>query len=92
MNAPRCDAQPAEAAPKRREMPLSSASPGQELILLRMEGGRGFLHRMAELGLTPGVRFRVIRSSRLGPFIISVKDTRMMIGHGMTSKVTVRPA
>ncbi|MFP4353945.1 MAG: ferrous iron transport protein A [Phycisphaerae bacterium] len=69
---------------------LSDIAQGQEVILVGLDGGSQFVHRMAELGLTPGVRFRVIRRARLGPFIISIKDTRLMLGHGMTRKVLVR--
>ncbi len=69
---------------------LSDIAQGQEVLLVGLDGGREFVHRLAELGLTPGVRFRVIRRGGLGPFIISIKDTRLMLGRGMTRKVMVR--
>jgi Fe2+ transport system protein FeoA len=56
-----------------------------------MHGGHEFQHRMAEMGLLPGVRFRVISHARYGPIIISVKDTRLMLGRGMARRVMVRP-
>jgi Fe2+ transport system protein FeoA len=46
---------------------------------------------MAEMGLLPGVRFRVISHARYGPIIVSVKDTRLMLGRGMAQRVLVRP-
>jgi len=72
-------------------MPLAMADPGQEVILVGVEGGRRFQHRMAEMGLIPGVRFRVLAKGRSGPFIISVKDCRWVLGHGMVRRVLVRP-
>jgi Fe2+ transport system protein FeoA len=47
---------------------------------------------MAEMGLLPGVKFRVISHARYGPIIISVKDTRLMLGRGMANRIQVRPA
>jgi len=73
-------------------MPLAMVNLGQEVILVGVEGGRRFQHRMAEMGLIPGVRFRVLAKGRPGPFIISVKDCRWVLGQGMVRRVLVRPA
>ncbi len=72
-------------------MPLAMASIGQEVALSYVNGGRSLLHRLAEMGLTPGVRFRVLGKGRPGPFIITVKDTRLVLGQGMVHRVFVRP-
>jgi Fe2+ transport system protein FeoA len=72
-------------------MPLASAVTGQVVRLASVSGGRGLQLRLAEMGLVPGVRFRVIARGAPGPFIISVKDTRMVLGHGMAHRVRVHP-
>ncbi len=73
-------------------MPLLLASIGQELTLADIHAGRQLRHRLAEMGLTPGVRFRVVAKGQPGPFIISVKDTRLMLGRGMVPRIYVRSA
>ena len=80
---------PPPAAPG---MPLLLAGPGQEVELAAVRGGRHLQHRLAEMGLTPGVRFRVVAKGRPGPFIISVKGVRMVLGQGMAARIRVRPA
>ena len=73
-------------------MPLDLAVIGQEVILAEVRGGRGFTHRLAEMGLTPGTRFRIQNKGRPGPFIITVRDARMVLGHGAIHRIFVYPA
>ena len=72
-------------------MPLALALPGQELELVSISGGRRFQHRMAEMGLASGVRFSVVTSGRPGPFILQLKDARLVVGRGMSDRLFVRP-
>jgi len=73
-------------------MPLSMVTPGQEVELVAVQGGWGIRRRLAEMGLNPGVRIRVIQSDLRGsPLIIAVRDTRLALGHGMAHKIMVKP-
>ena len=72
-------------------MPLALGGEGQEVTLAEVRGGRQFLHRMAEMGLTPGTRFRILKKGRPGPFIIALRETRLMLGHAMVHRILVRP-
>ncbi len=48
--------------------------------------------RLAELGMSPGEKIRVLQCYSGGPVIVAVKeDTRMAIGRGMAHKIIVRP-
>lgn len=69
-------------------IPLSQAPVGRALILNNIDGGRKFNHRLIELGLTPGVRLRVLQDSG-GPLIIAVRDSRLALGRGMAKKIFV---
>ena len=83
----------AASGPEREDpsaMSLTMASAGDELVLVSVGKGRDLPHRLAELGLTPGVRFRVIASGRPGPFIICVKDSRLVLGRGMVHHMFVK--
>lgn len=84
---------PAEAQvpPSSPGIPLPLAAAGQEVVLVNIQGGIQMRHRMAEMGLTPGVRFRVVAASRGGPVVIQVKGSRLMIGRGMLHRVVVAP-
>jgi len=43
------------------------------------------------MGLVPGVEVEVVNSSAKGPFVVSVKGTRLILGRGMVSKILVIP-
>jgi len=68
---------------------LSSVTVGRKVRLQEIHAGRALQSHLTALGLIPGVEFEVIRNSNSGPFIISVKDTRLMLGRGMAAKIDV---
>ena len=72
-------------------MPLALAEAGGEFELVRIAGGRRFQHRMAEMGLIPSTRFSIISKATSGPFILQVKEFRIVIGRGMIHRLHVRP-
>jgi Fe2+ transport system protein FeoA len=72
-------------------MPLAMARPGETVELVDVRGGLGLQRRLAEMGLGPGSRFTVETSGRPGPFVIHVKGSRLILGHGMVVRVFVRP-
>jgi Fe2+ transport system protein FeoA len=41
------------------------------------------------MGLTFGAVFRVLAKGRPGPFIIQLKDSRLILGHGMVHRLRV---
>jgi Fe2+ transport system protein FeoA len=72
-------------------MPLSLALVGQTVRLVGLvDAGAGLTHRLAEMGLTPGQRFEVINRGP-GPFVISVRGGRLVLGKGMVGRMLVRP-
>jgi ferrous iron transport protein A len=70
--------------------PLSTVRSGKEVTLVSVKGGRGLRARLTDMGLSEGMRLRVIHSHRPGPCIILAGSTRLVLGHGMTQKVMVR--
>jgi len=78
------------AADAEAMMPLAMVSAGQKVALADVQGGRDLQHRLAEMGLTPGARFTVINKGNPGPFIISVKGSRLMLGRGTVHRVKVK--
>jgi len=70
-------------------MPLSMVAAGKKVKLLTVNAGRGLKARLANMGLVPGVELEVISNSRRGPFIVAVKETRLLLGRGMAHKIEV---
>jgi len=72
-------------------MPLAMALVGQTVVFYGVRGGGvGLTHRLAEMGLTPGMTMQVLNCGP-GPFIVSVRGTRLVLGRGMVGRILVRP-
>lgn len=70
-------------------MPLTLVNEGKTAVLRDIEGGRQLKGRLAALGLLPGTELEVIQNSGSGPFVVSVRGSRIVIGRGMAAKITV---
>ncbi|MGQ9582028.1 MAG: metal-dependent transcriptional regulator [Thermoplasmatota archaeon] len=74
----------------RRTAPLTSLAPGAEASVVTVRGGRGLVKRLAEMGLTPGTRIRLLRAAPLkGPVEIQVRGCCLAIGRGIASRILV---
>ena len=69
--------------------PLTMALPGKEVTLSNINGGKFAKSKLISLGLTPGVKIKVINNGP-GPLIISVRDSRLALGYGMAHKIMVK--
>ena len=70
-------------------MPLAMVKAGQRVHLVAVDAGCGLQARLADMGLVPGVEIEVVRNSLRGPFIVAVKGSRVVLGHGITQKIMV---
>jgi Fe2+ transport system protein FeoA len=70
-------------------MPLSMMKTGQKTKLVSINAGQGLKSRLTAMGLIPGVEVIVVNNSHSGPFVISVRGSRMMLGRGVTHKLVV---
>ncbi len=70
-------------------MPLSMINEGRRAILKKITGGRQLRGRLAALGLLPGTELEVVQNSGHGPFVVSVRGSRIVIGRGMASRIEV---
>ncbi len=69
--------------------PLSKVRAGETVKLASIKAGRGMNSRLASMGLVPNVEITVVNNTEPGPFVISVKNSRMMLGRGMAHKIMV---
>ena len=70
-------------------MLLNTVKAGAQVRLVAVKAGMSLQRRLAEMGLVPGVEFEVLENSRKGPFLIVVKGSRLMLGRGVTEKISV---
>ncbi|GAB6163663.1 FeoA family protein [Desulfothermus naphthae] len=70
-------------------IPLSIADKNKEVTVVAINAGRGLQSRLFSLGLIPGVTIKVLSNSRPGPLLISIKDTRLVLGRGAAQKIIV---
>lgn len=69
--------------------PLSMVKTGETVKLAKINAGQGLNNRLASMGLVPNVEITVVKSGHPGPFVISVKDSKMMLGRGVVRKIMV---
>jgi len=69
--------------------PLSKVRAGETVKIVRIEAGRGLNSRLASMGLVPNVQITVVKNTHPGPFVISIKNSKMMLGRGMANKIMV---
>jgi len=75
---------------QRKNRLLASVKTGETVKLVSVNAGQGLNSRLASMGLLPNVEMKVLRNGHPGPFVVSVKDSKMMLGGGVAGKITVR--
>jgi ferrous iron transport protein A len=72
---------------------LSEMAVGQHGQVREVQGTDGVSLRLMEMGLTPGVRFRMIGKAPLGdPLELEVRGYRLSVRKNEAARVTVEPA
>ena len=72
----------------RKIMPLTNVSPGREVTLIDIQGGRGLRSKLYSMGLIPGAKLKIVGNGG-GPIMIAINDTRLALGFGMARKIMV---
>ena len=72
-------------------MPLAMARAGEVVTVVGVRGGWGLQRRLADMGLTPGVRIRLINNQIAGPVLVELRGARVALGRGVAQKVMVKP-
>jgi ferrous iron transport protein A len=73
-----------------RIRPLSTVRTGETVRLVRVDAGRGLNSRLAAMGFVPDVKITVVCNGHPGPFVVIVKDVKMMLGRGAAHKIMVK--
>jgi DtxR family Mn-dependent transcriptional regulator len=84
-----------EEVGKRKEnlLALNELRAGQSGKIQFIRGGHTVLQRLLDMGLTPGTKVTLLKAAPFGgPIEISVRGSKLAIGHGIATKVFVDPA
>lgn len=71
-------------------MRLSQAKTGSELVFISAAGGEGIMRKITDLGLIPGEKVSVLHNTGHGQVTISIKGSKLAVGHGLARKIAVR--
>ncbi len=70
-------------------LPLAFVGEGEECEVVGLQGGRGMVQRLCDMGFTPGTVIRVLASNPPGPMLLDVRNTRIALGRGVAMKIMV---
>lgn len=70
--------------------PLSTAKAGQTVRVVRIDAGRGLNSRLASMGLVANAELKVVSNGHPGPFVLIVKDAKVVLGRGVAQKILVK--
>ena len=68
---------------------LDEIAAGAVATIVLIDAGSGLKNRLAAMGLLADVQIRVIRNDGAGQIIINVKNSKIILGRGMSHKVFV---
>jgi len=68
-------------------LPLGLMKSGSSAIIKDIIGGRHMRQQLLEQDLMSGSLVRIIKNDVCGPMIISINDTRLAIGRGVSLKI-----
>lgn len=68
---------------------LSTVRSGEMVKIAKIDAGRGLNNRLISMGLIPNAQITVVNNADSGPFVVMVKDYRIMLGRGMANKISV---
>jgi len=70
-------------------MSLEMVAVGKRVRVLGIRAGRKLQARLAALGLVPGVEVEVLRNAAHNTLLVKIKESKVMLGHGMACKIVV---
>jgi ferrous iron transport protein A len=72
-------------------MPLSHLAAGERARIIRIEGGYGIRKKLTDMGVLPGKEIRVHHGGGMGPRVVVVEETKIMLGRGVLHRIMVDP-
>lgn len=70
-------------------LPLNMTKNGNTVRVVAVSGGRMARKKLMDLGIIPGERLKILRNDSAGPMLIGLYDSKVVVGSGLSQKVTV---
>ncbi|ADV64530.1 FeoA family protein [Desulfurococcus mucosus] len=71
------------------ETTLDSAPPGSRVRISSILHHGGWVHRLYQLGVFPGVIVEVVHNEGRGPVVIRVNGSEVVLGKGLARRIVV---
>jgi len=62
---------------------------GEVVKVVSINAGWGLQRRLADMGLTPGVKVKMVNKQGRGPVLLELRGSRLALGHGIAHKIMV---
>ena len=76
---------------RAKPFPLTMAGEGEQVRIQSLQGGKGLVMRLTELGLNQGTDVRILQRQG-GGLVVARGETRIALGGGMAAKILVTVA
>lgn len=75
----------------KNEINLVTLTKGEEAIILSIAASPKTVKRLADIGLIPNTKIKVLRKAGIhGPIEIKVRGSNLILGKGIISKILVK--
>ncbi len=75
-----------------RILALSEAPPQTLVRVVAVRAGFGMSRHLADMGIVPGQRIRVLENSQAGPILVQIGDARLELSRGWAKHILVEYA
>ena len=73
-----------------KEISLLETKEKEEVVVASIRGGQMATKRLADMGVIPGTKIKILRKAPFGPVEIEVRGSRLVLGRGLAAKVFVK--
>ena len=82
--------QPVKTKLPSGQLALDQIESGTKVRIVRIEAGHSLKNRLTAMGFLADEPIEVIRNDRRGQVIVAVKNSRVVLGRGMSHKIFVQ--
>ncbi len=70
-------------------MPLCDMTAGKTVRVVSVDAGHGLKSRLAAMGVLPSAALHIMRNEGAGQIIVSIKNSKVVLGRGASHKIFV---
>ena len=85
----RTDKHPVQNSTRPGMTPLDQVRPPGTVRIVEIKSGHTLKNRLAAMGLLKDTQISVVRNDGAGQIIVSVKNSKIILGRGMSHKIFV---